>query len=143
MSVNGRATQDGSMDTEIIKILIELGKLDNLDDPSIATAFAQFRPYEYLSRIQWREWYTVCELLSIDEHIALLKAVVMAMRYAGWDSGSVAPGIWIYKKIEERVSKKQALEIAMWVIDRCDNPWMPFGTQKARKIFVDSYDIVQ
>lgn len=124
------------MNIEIIKKLIELGRLDNLDDPSIASDFEQFRPYEYLGRIHWREWYSVCESLSVDDHIALLKAVVMAMRYAGWDGGSVAPCIWVYKKLEERVSNKVATEMATWVIDRSNNPWVPFGTQKARALFI-------
>jgi hypothetical protein len=128
------------MNIEIINKLIELGRLDNLDDPSIAADFEQFRPYEYLGRIHWREWYPVCESLSVDDHIALLKAVVMAMRYAGWDGGSVAPCIWVYNKLEARVSNKVAKEMATWVIDRCDNPWAPFGTQKARKFFIAAKD---
>ncbi len=128
------------MNIEIINKLIELGRLDNLDDPSMSADFEQFRPFEYLGRIHWREWYPVCESLSVDDHIALLKAVVMAMRYAGWDGGSVAPCIWVYKKLEERVSSKVATEIAIWVIDRCDNPWAPFGTQKARKLFIATKD---
>jgi hypothetical protein len=128
------------MNIEIINKLIELGRLDNLDDPSIAADFEQFRPYEYLGRIHWREWYPVCESLAVDDHIALLKAVVMAMRYAGWDGGSVAPCIWVYNKLEERVSNKVAREMAAWVIDRCDNPWAPFGTQKARKLFIAAKD---
>jgi hypothetical protein len=128
------------MNIEIINKLIELGRLDNLDDPSIATDFEQFRRYEYLSRTTWRELYPICESLSIDDHIALLKAVVMAMRYAGWDSGSVAPCIWVYKKLEERVSNKVAREIATWVIDRSNNPWAPFGTQKARESFIAAKD---
>lgn len=128
------------MNIEIINKLVELGRLDNLDDPSTAADFEQFRPYEYLSRTGWGEWYPICESLSIDDHISLLKAVVMAMRYAGWDSGSVAPCIWVYKKLEERVSNKVATEIAAWVIDRCNNPWVPFGTQKARKLFSATKD---
>jgi hypothetical protein len=125
---------------KLLTKLIELGRLDSLDAPSIATDFEQFRPYEYLSRTGWGEWYPICESLSIDDHIALLKAVVMAMRYAGWDSGSVAPCIWVYKKLEERVSNKVAKEMATWIIDRCDNPWAPFGTQKARESFIAAKD---
>ncbi len=32
--------------------------------------------------------------------VAKRKAVVIAMRYSGWDGGSVAAGIWIFKKLE-------------------------------------------
>ena len=128
------------MNIEIINKLIEIGRLDNLDNSSIAADFEQFRPFDYIGRIHWREWYPVCESLSVDDHIALLKAVVMAMRYAGWDGGSVAPCIWVYNKLEERVSPKVAKEMAIWVIDRCDNPWAPFGTQKARKLFIATKD---
>lgn len=120
----------------IVSKFIELGRRVSLDDPSIASDFTQFRAYEHLSRLHWRDWYPTCENLSIDDHLALLKAVVMAMRYSGWDSGSVAPGIWIYKKLEEKVDAKVAAEIARWVIERSSNPWMPFGTQKARQLFI-------
>lgn len=125
---------------EIINKLLELGRLDNLDDPSMAADFEQFRPYESLSRTHWSEWDHICESLSVDDHIALLKAIVMAMRYAGWDSGSVAPCIWVYRKLEERVSRKVAREIAIWVIDRSNNPWAPFGTQKARESLIATKD---
>jgi hypothetical protein len=120
----------------IVTNLINLGRRETLDAPSTASDFEQFRSYEHLSRLHWRNWYPTCEDLSIDDHLALLKAVVMAMRYSGWDSGSVAPGIWIYKKLEEKVNTKVAVEIANWVIERSTNPWMPFGTQKARQLFI-------
>lgn len=122
----------------IVDKLIELGRRENLDDPSIAAEFELFRQYEYLSRIHWREWYPVCEDLSIEDHTALLKAVVMAMRFSDWDSGSVAPGIWIYKKLEEKVPKTVVDEIARWIIERSDNQWMPFGRVKARELFLAS-----
>lgn len=120
----------------IVAKFIELGRQESLDEPSTASKFTQFRGYQHLSCLHWKDWYPVCENLSIDDHVALLKAVVMAMRYSGWDSGSVAPGIWIYKKLEEKVQLNAAAEIALWVIERCSNPWMPFGTQKARQIFI-------
>ena len=126
---------------QIVNKLIELGRRDNLDEPSIAADFEQFRPYEHLGRIHWREWNSVCEGLSIEEHISLLKAVVMAMRYSGWDGGSVAPGIWVFKKLEERIPNKQVAEIAKWVIEHSDNPWMPFGNQRDRVLFIANQDI--
>ena len=87
----------------IVDKLIKLGSITNLDEPDIAADFDQLRSYEYLGRIHWRGWFSVCDSLSIEEHIILLKAVVMAMRYSGWDGGSVAPGIWVFKKLEERI----------------------------------------
>ena len=66
---------------EIVTKLIELGKRDDIDSPSIAIDFKCLRSYEHLSRTHWREWYPVCEELPIDDHVALLKAVVMAERY--------------------------------------------------------------
>jgi hypothetical protein len=65
----------------------------------------------------------------------------MAMRYSGWDGGSVAPGIWVFKKLEERIPNKQAAEIAKWVIKHSDNPWMPFGNQRDRALFITNQDI--
>jgi len=50
---------------QIANKLIELGSRDNLDEPSIAADFEQFRPYEHLGRIHWREWNSACESLSI------------------------------------------------------------------------------
>lgn len=123
---------------QIIDKLIELGRCDNIDAPALSPDFEQFRPYEYLGRVHWREWYPVCENLSIDDHIALLKAVVMAMRYSGWDGGSVAPGIWIYNKLTEKVPSNIANEIALWIIERSENQYMPFGSCRDRELFINN-----
>ena len=123
---------------QIINKLIELGRRENIDDPSVSADFVQFCPYEYLGRVHWREWYPVCENLSTDDHIALLKAVVMAMRYSGWDGGSVAPGIWIYNKLTEKVPSSIANEIAQWIIERSDNEYMYFGSCRDRELFINN-----
>jgi hypothetical protein len=126
---------------DIVDKLIILGKRDNFDDPSIADDYEKFRPYEYLGRIHWQGWYSVCENLPIEEHIALFKAVVMAMRYSGWDGGSVAAGIWVYRQLEEKISNNHAADVAKWAIDHSDNPWMPFGNQRDRESFLTCKDI--
>lgn len=129
-------TMNNGVPQHIIDKLIGLGKKDNFDEPSISAEYEQFRTYEYLSRIHWREWHPVCENLPIDDHIALLKAVVMAMRYSGWDSGSVAPCHWVYGKLKDKIPQKVADDIASWMIEHSDNPWMPFGRQGERERFL-------
>ena len=58
---------------QIVGQFIELGRRENLDEPSITADFEQFRSYEYVSRMHWQDWYPTCERLSNDDHTVLMK----------------------------------------------------------------------
>ena len=120
----------------IIESLVSIGKLADIDGQNIAEVVVPLREHEPLCRLHWASWHSVCARLSVVDHIALLKGLVMAEHYAGWNSGSVAPGIWVYGKLEDRIPGKEAVEIALWVIERSNNGYMPFGSSRLREDFI-------
>lgn len=120
----------------IIQSLITIGKRADIDAPALANEVAPLRQHEPLCRLHWESWHPVCEALPVEDHIALLKGLVMAECYAGWDSGSVSPGIWVYSKLKKRISGKESVDIAQWVIERSHNCYMPFGSSHRRADFI-------
>ncbi len=86
------------------------------------------------------QWTSVCQNLSTDKHIALLKAVTLAYSRLNIGGGSVAAPIWIYRVLDERICFCESCHIAKWMIDHSLNDWIPFGSSIKRNIFLQIPD---
>lgn len=62
----------------IIEKLIELGKSDKIDDPALSADFEQFRPFEYLGRLHWRE-EAVTETSAVMAKMTAQRAAEMGL----------------------------------------------------------------
>jgi len=121
---------------EFIEKLIELGKIQDIENPDVRSQFIVLKPFENYMVGTWQEWFPVCERLPGDDHVALMRALVFAEHYAqigGQDSGS--SGVWVYRKLQERLSYREAFEIAKWVVKYTRSAYLPFGNIPNRMFF--------
>ena len=126
---------------KFIQQLVTLGDRADLDFPNAESYFEVLRPYTKFMVGSWNDWYPICDSLSIEENVAVLKSLVLTERIAGIgfiDSGSSA--IWVYRRLAIRASYRLSYELACWVIDNSNNPWMPFGFSREVQYFKNHRD---
>jgi len=129
---------------QFIEQLIKLGTLLDAEKPEKAIHFKNLKTYEKYMVGTWQDWYPICESLSINDHIALFKALVLAEKHAqigGADSGS--SGVWVYRKLDKRLTYSESLKIALWTIQNSNNSYLPFGNIPDRIFFEDNTEKFQ
>jgi hypothetical protein len=114
---------------------VALGSSSDLEETGLVAGVGDLRAHVGLSTLHWSDWEEVCENLDVAQHVALLKALTLAEKHAGWGGGSVSPIIWVYRALEPRVSYETAHALASWVIARSDNGFAPFGSTRLRGLF--------
>ena len=120
---------------EFIKQLIIVGR----HGVSGEDACRSLRPFDRYMVGTWNKWYPICDGLSIEDHIFMLKGLILNERHAGdfsIDSGSSA--IWVYRGLEPRITLENCMQLAHWIIDNSHNPWLPFGNHVDKAYFIDN-----
>lgn len=117
-----------------IASLIEIGKRADLETTDISPQLEALRSYEHFlggSWGYWQHWRQICEPLPVEDHVALLKALVLAgEHFPIFGIGSGASAIWPYRTLDKKLPYRQSHEIALWVIAHSSCPWLPFGNQR-------------
>jgi hypothetical protein len=104
---------------------------DQLD----SDAQSLLRSVRSLQRINckhWSWWSEQTEARSLDDCVALAKALTVAENVFRWSGGSVAGAIWVYREVERRDSGVAA-DLADWIACRTTNPWLPTGSVRGRR----------
>jgi len=117
---------------EFINALISIGKHENA---GVGECCA-LRLFDQYMVGTWNEWYPVCAMLSAEDHISLLRGLIFNEKHAGVyavDSGSSA--VWVYRKLEDKISCERCFRIARWILEHSQNPWLPFGNERDRAYF--------
>jgi hypothetical protein len=107
----------------IIQLLILIGqRLMINDDQALELSEA-----DEINRLSFKDWFSVANTLSDNELVLLFKGIVLTEKTLKWRGGSVSGGIWIYKKITDRMLDPD-YHLADWALKNTSNPYIPFGS---------------
>jgi len=112
---------------EAITGLIQIGRGDTGE--SRDELLARSRAWDWINRLHWRDWDTVTERLSENDHETLAKGLVLGEEWSRWSGGSVAAAIWVYRSFERKFPDA-AKDLANWMLANSNNPWVPFGSDR-------------
>ena len=76
-------------------------------------------------RVHRDTWDRVAELFRESELISLIKALTLLERYPGFKAGSVAPVIWLFRRLPNAYDR---VELIDWVLKHTENDYLPFGS---------------
>ena len=117
--------------------LISLGKTKGIELSDNVDLFHQFTKVGWINRQRPEYWSLICSKLTIEDHIALLKAITLAEKHLNWLGGYIASAIWIYRLLDERADCETSGKIARWVVDNTSNKYVPFRSEHMRAVFED------
>lgn len=109
------------------KIVIELLEIEVINDMLDNRDLEKFQKFHYINRLNWKDWNYVCDTLSEEQLIKLIKSLTLVEKELQWIGGSVSSVIWIFKALERRGSLCVE-EIADWVLRHTNNPYLPYGS---------------
>ena len=95
------------------------------------------RDHEHLSFLHWKEWVDAAESLPVAAHVALLRALTIAAKCAGWNRGSPSPVIFVYHSVDRRLPFDESLALATWVRSHVEGHYLPFGGWRLWSAFGD------
>ncbi|MDP3058041.1 MAG: hypothetical protein Q8N36_01060, partial [bacterium] len=75
--------------------LIELGNDTNIQYKHYLNKYRDVKPYEYINRLHWSDWWKVVDELSLEDGKALYRGLVKAEVLFRWVGGSVSASIWV------------------------------------------------
>ena len=106
-----------------IAALIALGKRDNLDRLGMQDIPAIIQERDELMRVHWRDWDVVTETISLDDLVALIKALTIIERLFRWAGGSVSSVIWTLRALARR-DHALSQQVAHWILERTANDYV-------------------
>lgn len=86
--------------TTVIQELLAIGRSEHLEDPHVFDSLARAHDLDYLNKIHWSYWDAATSALSLDDLVALVKALTMMDNRHS--DGSVASVLWVYQDLEQR-----------------------------------------
>lgn len=111
---------------EVVPAFVDLGRQVDGPTPEWESRAEALRSFDEINCQHWSWWDAVTEHLSLDDCIALAKALTACEAKFGWGGGSVAAAIWL-QNIVSRRDREAARVLADWQLARTRNPWVPFG----------------
>jgi hypothetical protein len=123
---------------QIIEILVRAGREPGFDVSQVPAEMESVRSEDAINRLHWREWDRVTGGMVIEDVIALAKALTVCEERFRWSGGSVAAVIWVYREVERR-DRELAQHLAVWVLARTSNAWVPFGSMNLGARSVEEY----
>ncbi len=112
---------------ECINELISIGNTDSFENLSkFVVKFPEYRSGQLMRQLP-QFWYLIAETLTDEEIISLIKSLTIAEKViSGWKAGSVAPVVWLFRKLRERTKSDQK-ELSGWIIQHTENIYLPYG----------------
>ncbi len=118
------------LSTECIQELISIGKSNSHKK---LVDFVENHPEHrsgQLMRQSPQFWYSISESLTDEEMISLIKSLTIAEKIVpGWKAGSVAPVVWLFRKLRERTKSDQK-ELSDWIVQHTENIYLPYGSMR-------------
>lgn len=114
--------------TAVIKELLVIGRSEHFEDPHVFDSLARSHDLGALNIVHWSAWDAVTAALSVDDLVALVKALTM-MDNRCVVGGSVAGVIWVYQDLEGR-NCERAHSLDHWVSTHTRNFWADFRARR-------------
>lgn len=113
-----------TLSEECINELISIGNTDSFENLSKFTVkFPEHRSGQLMRQLP-QFWYLIAETLTDEELISLIKSLTIAEKViSGWKAGSVAPVVWLFRKLRERTKSDQK-ELSDWIIQHTENIYL-------------------
>jgi hypothetical protein len=128
---------------QFIHHLITIGKRTDLEELKCSANFEALLPFAKFMLATWDDGYSICSQLSVEDHIALLKAMVLAEKYFSIGNNSASSAIRVSCELEERVPYETYLNIAKWIVRLSNNNCLPFGSASDYNLFIKYMDRFQ
>jgi len=106
----------------VIKKLIEIGKVTDNSE-----YLKDIKPWGIINRQGKAFWQDISRSMETDNLVFLIKGLTLAEKTHHWIGGSVAGSVWLYKILEKK-SSVLAEDVATWVLQNSENPYLPYGT---------------
>jgi hypothetical protein len=119
--------RDSEMLYRRVMALLAAGQHLNLDRPETLGTLERFHRW-YEINIRRQNWDGVVERLALSELILLTQMLTVLEREFQWSGGSVSIVISLMQNLRSREPRIAAL-LADWVVQRTNNPYLPFGRQ--------------
>jgi len=118
------------LSNECIQELISIGKSNFYEKLlDFVDKFPEHRSGQ-LMRQSPQFWYSISESLTKEEIISLIKSLTIAEKTVpNWKAGSVAPVVWLFRKLRERTKSDQK-ELSDWIIQHTENIYLPYGSMR-------------
>ncbi len=123
------------IDQQIVTRLIELGRMEGVDEEATRSEFAVLGSWNNLNSAHWTVWKAITENMATQELVRLAKGLTLAERYFRWPGGSVSAVIWVYQEIDDHGDYELSWNVAEWVVRHTENPYAPFGHMPRRSLF--------
>lgn len=115
---------------ELISGLLDVGKtIDSLSTDELGAKLEPLKTYKVFledNNASSHRWLLACRKLSIENHVALVKALVLAIDYfqcCGSNSVVVSP----FRALNEKLPCRKTFMVANWIVKNSNCPWVPFG----------------
>ena len=121
---------------ELIDHLVEIGRSENFRDlENVGDKFPEARQGSFM-RLRPETWYQIADTLSDNRIVALIKALTLLEKYPNFKAGSVAPVIWLFRRLPEANDR---VELINWILSHTDNDYLPFGSSNHGAKSLDDY----
>jgi hypothetical protein len=129
----------GEISSAVIHLLVGLGRVEDIGDPAAKPIWAELGLHDQVNRESPAGWHAACESLSLEDHEALIRGLVLAEESLSWLGGSVAGAIWVFRSFVQR-AKDRRDELASWCLTHTSNYYVPFGTYNHGARTMEEYE---
>ncbi len=111
----------------VLQKLITAGITDDPFGSDSLAILESIKEHHEVNSLRPETWQAICEPLSSEDLVAIIKSLTVLEEKLGWKAGSVSGIIWVTKILQWRFSDKYS-SVVDWVLQRTSNPYAPFGT---------------
>ena len=121
---------------ELVDHLVDIGRSENFHDlGNVSDRFPEAKQGSFM-RLRPEAWYQIADTLSENRIVALIKALTLLEQYPNFKAGSVAPVIWLFRRLP---GANDRVELINWILSHTDNDYLPFGSSNHGAKSLDDY----
>ncbi len=120
----------------LVDHLVEIGRSENYGElKNIGEAFPEAKQGAFM-RLRPDAWNQVADSISENRLVSLIKALTLLEKYPNFKAGSVAPVIWLFRRLPNADNR---VELTNWILNHTDNNYLPFGSSNHGAKSLDDY----